>query len=104
VVTYDPDQLRRFLELWHREGGRLSIDQMKALAEWQETPEDVREALMPAIERARRHAARAVPAPLTPAQTEYGREHGLIDEPRLESPSPLQRVAAAIRRAFSPKR
>jgi hypothetical protein len=70
VVTYDADQLRQFLELWRRADGNLSLDQMEALAEWQETPEDVREGLQPAIETGRRYAARTAPAPSTPKQAE----------------------------------
>jgi hypothetical protein len=104
VVTYDADQLRLFLEVWRREDGNLSLDQMEALAAWQETPEDVREALQPAIENGRRHAARTAPAPLTPKQAEEHRNQGLLKEPEQESRPLGERPAAFIRSAFSPKR
>jgi hypothetical protein len=103
VVTYDADQLRQFLELWRREDGNLSLDQMEALADWQETPEGVREALQPAIERGRRYPARTAPAPLTPKQAEEQRNQGLLEEPE-ESRLLGERLAAFIRSAFSSKR
>jgi hypothetical protein len=40
--TYDQDQLRQLIELWERDIGVLSSDQLQALVEWEETPEDVR--------------------------------------------------------------
>jgi hypothetical protein len=68
MFTYSEQQLRELLELW-REGGHLSPAQMEALAEWDQTPDDVREALRPGLEENRRHAAAIAPAPLTPTQS-----------------------------------
>jgi hypothetical protein len=62
---------------------------MAALDEWDQTPDDVREALRPGIEEERR-----LTAATTPAQVEYGRQQGL--------PRPFgERVVAAIRRLFT---
>jgi len=105
VPTYDADQLRQFLELWGRDDGHLSLEQMQALAEWKQTPEDARQELQAAIEERR---------PLPSTETDYAaadtspvpRERGLFHAPEPE-PRPLfQRLAAAIRNAFSssPKR
>lgn len=104
MVTYDADQLRQFLELWRRGEGNLRLDQMEALADWQETPDDVREALQPAIERRSRYEARTAPAPLTPKQAGEQRNQGLLEEPEQESRPLGERLAAFIRSAFSPKR
>jgi len=43
VTTYNDEGLRQLLDLWEREGS-LTRDQMHALAEWEQTPEDAREA------------------------------------------------------------
>jgi hypothetical protein len=97
VFTYSEDQLRELLELW-REGGHLSPAQIAALAEWDQTPDDVRKALRPKIEEERRRAAATAPPPLTPDQVEYGRKQGLVPRPFGE------RMVAAIRRLFKSKR
>jgi hypothetical protein len=62
VSVYDADQLRQFLELWERDG-HLGGDQMRALVEWDETPEDVRARLMALVEE--RDQVEAHPEPLT---------------------------------------
>jgi hypothetical protein len=93
-MRYSEEELQRFVQLWG-EGGHLSPAQMEALAEWDQTPADVREALRPGIEKERRLAAAAGPAPPTLAQVESGRQQGL-------PPRPLgERVVAAIRRIFT---
>jgi hypothetical protein len=97
VFKYSEDQLAEFLGLW-RQGGHLSPAQIEALSEWDQTPDDVREALRPKIEEERGRAAATAPAPLTPAEVEYGRQQGLVSRPLGE------RVVAAVRRVFSPKR
>jgi hypothetical protein len=99
VPTYDADQLRQFLELWGRDDGHLSLEQMQALADWEETPESARQELNAAIEERR---------PLTSTETDYAaadtspapRERGLFQAPEPESRPLFQRLAAAIRNAF----
>ena len=93
MFRYSEDQLQEFLELW-REGGHLSPAQIEALAEWDQTADDVRGTLGPKIEEERRRVAATAPAPLTPDQVEYGRRQGLLSRPFGE------RVVAAIRRLF----
>jgi hypothetical protein len=49
----EDDRLRELLELWQREAGALSLEQMLELADWPETPELTRQQLTTAIEQRR---------------------------------------------------
>jgi hypothetical protein len=75
--TYDNDQLRDLLGLWERNVGALSSDQMQALVEWEETPEDVRDRLKDEIAGL---GAGIRAHPHTPAQDVHPREQGLEDD------------------------
>lgn len=95
MARYSDEELRRLLELWRREDARLSVDQMEAVVEWEETPEDVREELRPAIEAGRQHAARTAPGPLTPDQAEELRKVERRAE-QTERPSLLRRLRSFL--------
>jgi hypothetical protein len=77
VTTYDSDQLRELLELWKRGDGILSSDQLQALVDWEETPEDARAQLKDKIAQL---GAGIRATPDTPAQEVYPHERGLKGE------------------------
>ena len=46
-------ELREYLECWRLPGGRLAPEQMRALLDWSETPEDDRAGLKESLEATR---------------------------------------------------
>lgn len=95
--TYDADQLRQLLGLWERDGGVLNSDQLQALVEWEETPEDSRARLKDEIAEL---GAGIRATPHTPAQEIYPRKRGLEDDsqPAKASQTLLQRLRSLFAR------
>jgi len=99
VSSYNDDSLRQLLELWGEKDGHLSSDQIQALLDWENTPDDARRALE--VELAERGPEPDLsPAPVT-AQRDLLREGGLDPERESESRSKFQRFGSAIRGLFS---
>jgi hypothetical protein len=93
--TYDADQLRELLGLWQRDQGVLSSDQMQALVEWEETPEDVRARLTDEITAL---GAGIKAAPVTPAQEVYPRKRDDSRPPQRAGQTLLDRLRSLFGR------
>jgi hypothetical protein len=81
VPSAEVARLQELLELWRHPDGHLTLDQMQDLAAWDQTSEHDREELMKAIDE--RYQSSAPPIhtiPLSPAEEEFVREHGLLDD------------------------
>lgn len=98
MSSYNDDSLRQLLALWGEKDGHLSSDQLQALLDWDNTPDDARRALKVELEE-RGPEPDLSPAPF-PAQRDSLRESGLDPEPESESRSKFQRFGSAIRGLF----
>ena len=97
-MSYSDDSLRQLLEIHGTPDGVLSTDQMQALLMWEQTPDETRRALEEEL-RERGPSPEIAAAPLTPRETEYLREKGLIEQEASASPSWLERIRSFFRRS-----
>lgn len=100
MSSYNDDSLRQLLELWGEKDGHLSSDQIQALLDWENTPDDARRALEAELQE-RGPDPDPSPAPVTAPRGDVLRESGRDPERESESRSKLQRFGSAIRGLFS---